>query len=95
VQHDGSGWRCLVAAALAVMCAGSFAGRCHRRFAAAPFESSGPQADYRSTSKRMAAMSSLEGTASSREPFQHRNTWRKLGVISDDFDYQYSQVLND
>ena len=85
MQHDGSGWRCLVAAALAVMFAGSFAGRCHRRFAAAPFESSGPQADYRSTSKRMAAMSSLEGTASSREPFQYRNTWRKLGVIRDDF----------
>jgi hypothetical protein len=54
-----------------------------------------PQADYRSTSKRMAAMSSLEGTASPREPFQYRNTWRKLGVISDDFDYQYLQVLND
>ena len=85
MQHDGGGWRCLVAAALTMTFAGRFAGRRHRRFAAAPSSQAAPQADYRSTSKRMAAMSSVEGTASSHEPFQYRNTWRKLGVIRDDF----------
>jgi hypothetical protein len=52
------------------------------------------KAGLRSTCKRMAAMSPLEGTASPREPFHYRITWRKLGDTDDDFHHQYSRVLN-
>jgi hypothetical protein len=54
-----------------------------RGFAAALLKPAGTKADHRSVCKRMAAMSFLEGTAPPREPFQHRITWRKLGVIAD------------